>query len=274
MPAPLPDAYLVGFDRAIESERTTHTFGRIYLLGRVSADPVPGYYLVASLFKVPLPTLLVGLLLLLRLPRLLRRGEIADNEIFLLAPIATFAVYLNFFYNAQIGIRHFLVVFPLGYVLAGALLRDGWPTALRPRLGWSALALWQLVSVAAAFPFYSPYFNELIPDRKLAYRILSDSNVDWGQARGELRQWLALHPEAHWRPTEPVSGRVVVRVNAITGVLDGERFAWLRPLRPVGHIGYSYLIFDVSPQFAEAARLRAGDAGAATADDGIPSAKP
>ena len=37
-------------------------------------------------------------------------------------PVAFFAVYFNFFYQAQIGIRYFLVVFPPLYVLAGDLV--------------------------------------------------------------------------------------------------------------------------------------------------------
>jgi hypothetical protein len=266
LPVPLPDAYVVGFDMSLDAERETHSFGRTYLLGRLYDHGIPGYYLVASLFKVPLPVLLLGLVLAVRFPRLTHRARFLRDEIYLLAPALGFAIYLNFFYNAHIGIRHFLVVFPFGYVLAGSLFQNGWPRARAARLALAALAAWLVLSVAAAFPRYIPYFNELLPDRKLAYRVLSDSNVDWGQARGELTRYLERHPDAIYNPELPVGGRVVVGANSLTGVISGDRFAWLWPLDPVDHVGYSYLVFEVPERFAAAAREAAAKPATASPD--------
>ena len=253
LPIPLPDAYVTGLDMGINAESERQTFGRVYLLGKLYDSGVPGYYLIASLFKVPLPVLLLGAVAFALYLRRFRTFDFWNDEIYLWAPLLAFSVYLNFFYNAQIGIRHFLIVFPFGYVLLGTLFRDRWATRAA-RLGLAALAAWLLASVASAYPYYIPYFNELVPDRKLAYRILSDSNVDWRQAEGELRDYLRRHPEAHYAPSEPVAGRVVIGATFLTGVLEGERFAWLRPLTPVDHIGYSLLVFDVPEEVAAQAR--------------------
>ncbi len=254
IPVPLPDAYVSGLDMALHAEREKANYGRVYLLGELHDRGVPGYFLVASLFKVPLPALLLGVVLLFSLPRIVRRESFWRDEVYLLVPSGAYAIYLNFFYDAQIGIRHFLLVFPFAYTLAGSLFRDGLPTSRARRVGLVLLASWQLASVALAYPHYIPYFNELVPDRKLAYRVLSDSNVDWGQAADLLRRWLERNPRAILYPAEPIAGRVVVGASALTGVVEGEKFAWLRRLTPVDHVGYSYLVFDVSEEFAAAAR--------------------
>ena len=257
LPLPLPAAYLEGLDMALDAERERPTYGRTYLLGRLHERGVPGYYLIAALVKVPLPVLILGTVAAVAHLRRRRRFDFWNDEVYYLAPLAAFTIYLNFFYNAQIGIRHALIVFPFGYLWIATLFADGWPATRRRRLAAGALALWLGLSFAAAFPYYIPYFNELLPDRKFAYRILSDSNVDWGQGLGELRAWLAAHPEAVYAPAAPVAGRLVVSVNGLTGVVSGERFAWLRPLSPVDQVAYSYLVFDVSEAFAAAARARA-----------------
>jgi hypothetical protein len=118
---------------------------------------------------------------------------------------------------------------------------------LRRAIG--VLLLAGAVSVLSWHPHYLSYFNELVPDRKQAYRILADSNIDWGGNNYWLEQWMGEHPWAIFNPEGPVFGTIVVEVNLYTGVLERERFAWLRELDgPVGHVAYSYLIFKVTPQ--------------------------
>lgn len=257
LPIPLPAAYVVGFDMALDAEREVPTYGRTYLLGRLHDRGVPGYYAVAALVKVPLPvSILAGVALAAWIVRR-RSYDFWNDEIYWAVPLAFFAIYLNFFYNAQIGIRHALILAPFGWLLIASLFAGGLPATRPRRLALCGLALWLAASFAAAFPYYIPYFNELLPDRKFAYRILSDSNVDWGQGKGELVAWLAAHPAARYAPETPVAGTVVVSVNGLTGVHSGERYAWLRPLTPVGQVAYSYLVFDVPASFAAAARERA-----------------
>jgi hypothetical protein len=93
------------------------------------------------------------------------------------------------------------------------------------------------------------YFNELVYDRRNAYKILADSNIQWGQSRHYLTQYLKQHPALHVAPERPVAGRIVVEVNQLTGVTeDPTRYAWLREnLLPSETIAYSYLVYDVSP---------------------------
>lgn len=83
-----------------------------------------------------------------------------------------------------------------------------------------------------------------------AYKYLADSNVDWGQGKNELQQYLSEHPGALYKPNNIRPGRLVVRVNDLVGVTeDPEKYAWLRNnFEPVETIAYSYLVYKISPE--------------------------
>jgi hypothetical protein len=64
---------------------------------------------------------------------------------------------------------------------------------------------------------------------------------------------MAEHPTAVLEPPTPRTGLIVVRANFLIGLVTGDVFAWLRELRPVDHVGYSYLVFDVGEEDLPAA---------------------
>jgi 4-amino-4-deoxy-L-arabinose transferase-like glycosyltransferase len=262
---PLPYPYLEGLDWVLAREQTGEGYGNRYLLGETrTGRGFLGYYLVAALYKVPLPTLIVWITALAAYAGLRRRGgrfRFARDEAFLLVPAAFFTVYFNFFFQAQMGIRYLLPVFPLLHVFAGCLLAPAVWGELRPgaRRGLAAagaaLAVWLAASVLSYYPHLLPYMNELLPERKLAYRVLADSNLDWGQDSEFVARYLAEHPEVVWQPAEPTAGRILVGTNWLTGVFKHRHDTWLRDdFEPVGHLRYSHLLFEVSE--AEAERLR------------------
>jgi hypothetical protein len=117
-------------------------------------------------------------------------------------------------------------------------------------------------STLSYYPHFISYFNEFVPDRKLAYRHLADSNLDWRGNEWYLKEYIRRHPgvivdrqalqEAEIQgnsalPRKPQAGRIVVPVNALLGVnRNPEEYRWLREhFTPVDHIAYSYLVFDV-----------------------------
>ncbi|MGE5641542.1 MAG: ArnT family glycosyltransferase [Byssovorax cruenta] len=246
---PTPYPYLEGLDWVVQRERTGKGYGLIYLFGKLQDKGFSGYYLITSLYKEPIATqLFVIAALITYFFSSQKRRTFWRNEIFLLLPVLFFAIYFNFFYNAQIGIRFYLVVFPLLFVLTGSLFS-----------AWNEFRLWQkslsivlmiylLVSVLSYYPYYITYFNELVWDRSQAYKILADSNLDWGQSKSDVERYFAEHPHAHQPSTHPESGQFVVAVNRLVGIsTDPQRFAWLREnFEPVGTVAYSYLIYDIS----------------------------
>jgi hypothetical protein len=95
------------------------------------------------------------------------------------------------------------------------------------------------------------YFNELIGSRANAYLFLADSNLDWEDRSWDIARFRKRHPEMLLvvEPAAPCSGWILVGANRLVGVYEPERYRWLREnFRPVGHVGYSYLLFHVTPE--------------------------
>ncbi|MGB7874946.1 MAG: glycosyltransferase family 39 protein [Anaerolineales bacterium] len=248
---PLPYPYLEGLDLVLNNERTGVSYGNIYLLGQIrhGNDGFTGYYFIASLLKVPIASQVIYLLafyVYLRDPN--RRSRFFADDIFLLVPVLFFTIYYNFFFNAQIGIRYYLVVFPFLYVFSGQLFSDFTRFSnITKRLALGSVA-YLLFSVLSYYPNFLPYFNEFVWNRSHAYRYLADSNVDWGQNSDKLGEYLSAHPGAIFAPEEVQSGHIVLSVNDLTGVSGGpEKYEWLREsFKPVNTISYSYLVYEIS----------------------------
>jgi hypothetical protein len=255
IPVPVPYPYLQGLDRITLRESTGFGYGKIYLLGQLKAGKgFQGYYFVASLLKVPIATqlILVGSLVIYFI-KTQRRKSFFINEIFLLVPVLFFTLYFNFFYNAQIGIRFYLIIFPLLYVFSGGLFQGWNQFSTLSKSAVLMLTLYLVFSVLSYYPQYLAYFNELIWDRKTAYQYLSDSNLNWGQGKYYLQDYFSAHPDAVYEPEKIQSGLIIASPDDLVGVTDDpQKFAWLREnFKPVGTVAYVYLIYDVSPQELE-----------------------
>lgn len=265
---PFPYPYVEGLDWVLARERTGEGYGNIYLLGETrTGEGFAGYFFVVTLFKQPIPILLAWLAAFGAYLAGLRAGlfRFRRDEAFLLVPIAFFTFYFNFLFQAQMGIRYFLPVFPFLHVFAGCLLAPGLRARLRlgdrpaarrgMALAGGVLGAWLVVSVLSYYPHFLPYTNELVPDRKMAYRLFADSNLDWGEDISYVDRWLDEHPEVVWQPEEPTSGRILVGTNWLTGVFKRRHDTWIRErFEPVGHLRYSHLLFEVSEEEAERAR--------------------
>ncbi|HEX5126652.1 MAG TPA: glycosyltransferase family 39 protein [Rhodocyclaceae bacterium] len=255
LPVPVPYPYLEGLDWVLQRERAGSEFGNLYMLGELrEGRGFKGYYFVAYLFKVPLPIQILFIAAIICYWRRRPLFHFSRDEVFLLLPVLFFFVYFNFLFEADIGIRFLLVAFPMMHVFTASLLAPQTALGKRQQLTIGALLIAALISVLSYAPHYLSYFNELVPDRKQAYRILADSNLDWGENEYWLKRWMEEHPGAIFEPASPVAGTIVVGVNNYTGVLNKDQFAWLRDglnARPVSQIAYSYLVFEVTPKDLE-----------------------
>jgi hypothetical protein len=255
LPLPLPVPYLQGLDLVKFEERMGQAWGNIYMAGKLRVNHhdgtlrgFPGYYFYAAFFKVPIATQIIFLVALFGY--FSRRGQagaqgLRREEIFLLVPILFYWIYLNFFFNAQIGIRYVLPVFALATIFCGRFLAA--PESRCRRYVAVVLVGWAAASALSYYPHFISYFNEFVPDRKLAYRHLADSNLDWRGNEWYLMEYVRRHPGVIVDPRKPVSGRIVVPVNALVGVnRSPDEYRWLREhFTPVDHIAYSYLVYDV-----------------------------
>ncbi len=251
IPLPLPYPFVEGLDLVRYYGQPGRADFKNYLFGELrKGEGFTGYYFYVLLFKKPLTLQLFFLTAVLLYLRRFRDYNFRMNESFLLTPIIFFVVYFNFFSRVDLGIRFFLVAFPLIYIFSVSLLKN-W-TAFSPRKkGVVYLScVYLMASTLSYAPHFLSYFNELLWDRKQAYKLIADSNLDWGENAKYLERYQRKHPEVIVNPEGPTSGTIIVGANDLTGVnTDPERYRWLREnFEPVGHVAYSYLIFQVPPE--------------------------
>ena len=255
LPLPLPAPYVRGLDLVKFEEKMGEAWGNIYMAGQLRVNHhdgtlrgFPGYYFYAAFFKVPIAKQIIFLMALVgyfsRRRQPAARG-VRRDEIFLLVPIFLYWIYFNFLFNAQIGIRHVLPVFALATIFCGRFLAT--PESKPRKYIAVILVIWAAASALSYYPHFISYFNEFVPDRKLAYRHLADSNLDWRGNEWYLTEYIRRHPGVIVDPHRPQAGRIVVPINALVGVnRPPEEYRWLREhFTPVDHIAYSYLVYDV-----------------------------
>lgn len=255
LPIPLPYPYIEGLDWVKYLDITGEWHGNIYLFGEVRepSSCFKGYFLYAFLYKVPIPIQLFILFSTVAYVLNRKKYDFLKDEVFLLCPVLFFTIYYNFFFRTHIGIRFLVVVFPLLHIFCGSLLKEWKAFNLKVKSIVIFLVIYLEISVLSYFPHYLSYFNEIVWDRKQAYKILSDSNIDWGQNNWYLEKYKEKHPDIVINPKSPVAGRIVVEVNHLTGIWwDTERFRWLREnFEPIDHIAYSWLVYDIPPEKLE-----------------------
>lgn len=247
---PFPYPYLDGIDWMRHTQVSGGNSGPVYLLGKLNKQGFQGYYFLASILKVPISTqILIIAASLLYFTQANRRKNFMRDEIFLFGVISFYTIYFNFFFNVQIGIRYYLLVFPLLYIFAGSFFREWNEFRIVQKLSSLALLAYLVISVLSFYPFYLTYFNEFVWNKTQSYKFLADSNLDWGQNSIQLSQYLTDHPDAVFEPNDIRAGHLIIGINDLVGVMDNpSKFAWVRNnFEPVGTIANSVLIYQISP---------------------------
>jgi hypothetical protein len=140
---------------------------RAFLFGKLSTEGWWYYFPLALFYKTPIPFLILALagcvLVVLR-----RRGiEVALIALTILGVAMTGHI--------NIGVRHVLPIYaPLAIAAAFAVVE-----LRRMRILSIALIAWLLIGTFKEHPDYLPWFNAFAG--KHPERILTDSNIDWGQ---------------------------------------------------------------------------------------------
>ena len=232
--------------------------GTIYPKGGIKL-----YYPVAIALKWP------AILLLLFLASLLlgaRKSCRAPGDLLVLCLFA--AVYLAFAVQSRfdIGERHILPLYPFALLIAGGI----WEHARQHRVAVALVILALGLNAADALryaPDYLAYFNIFVKPEN-SWRLLTDSNLDWGQGLLALRAYEQHHPEetlhlayfgsvdptlygikaAALAPNAQVSGKVVAGASCLSGqVLDDHNsYRWLWPYPPRQVLDHSMWVFDTT----------------------------
>lgn len=271
----VPEDYARGALFVAEHSEARATF----LLGERRDHGFPHYFAVTFLLKTPVPLLLLTALAVARVRRLR-----ADDAWLVWLPVV---VYLaaTATRGLQIGHRHLLPIYPFLFLAAGeaAVALWGWRGRIGPTLA-GALALWYAAGTLAQHPHHLAYVNALGGGSANGWRLLVDSNLDWGQDLKRLAAWSKANAvtrlklsyfgsadpayygiDAETLPgyTAPHAVRIVreirpgdvVAVSAtnLQGVYlesdeDRALMARLRATQPVARVGWSILVYR--PDFA------------------------
>ena len=252
LPVPFPYPFLQGLHLMKVDEETGRTFGNVYLLGKLGDTSNPAfhgfksYYAVVFFYKEPIALQILFLIGLVWICRHRKLNDFIVGEGPLVITATILVVWLSFFSRAQIGIRHILPALAIETVIAAAAFSNFSSKPWPQKTLLSILVLWLAGSVASYYPQMIPYSNEWVTDRRFAYRIFADSNLDWGQDTKVVDEFLKKNPDVIFEPAKPVSGRVLIRVNRFTGV---DRWdppaAFLSNYKPVAQVGYGHLLFVV-----------------------------
>jgi hypothetical protein len=226
----LPEAYLFGyaFVNAYSESRAAFWNGASSVIGW------PGFFPYAFAVKTPLPELLVLALAILAWRR---RGR----DLYRCAPLwVLLVVYWGFALSARVNIghRHLLPIYPVLFILAGAVA-SFWERPSRLRHVVTAALVALAVESLSVWPDDLSYFNQTIGPHTNAYHHLVDSSLDWGQELPALARY--LDEDARANPQRaPVYlsyfgvGRPAhygIDAERLPSYRDPERTPELRPLR-------------------------------------------
>lgn len=249
LPLPLPSPYLYGLDFVKNMTEMDPGDLRVslgnYILGeKRNSGGFWYYYFIILLFKSPLVIVVGGIVLLLNL-RPSSNKYFFKNEFLILVLILSFFIFFNFMVKRQVGIRHILIIYPLIYVLLGRLVLLA-ESKLNSKLIRGAVIIYSVSTFYFFFPNLIAYSNELVIDKKDAYKIFADSNLDWGQGKEYLKKFLKNNKGVETPGPVPKAGLYIVSSNDYIGLNRYPNINWLRRFKPVDEVYFSYLLFNIT----------------------------
>jgi 4-amino-4-deoxy-L-arabinose transferase-like glycosyltransferase len=249
IPLPLPQPYIQGLDWTTNMNELGAGHPNVsdanYLLGvKRTGTGFWYYYLVVFIFKSPLAALLLlfGAVIFLLVRKKLEGHPM--TMLFLLGAIGYFLPVLGIQNNVQIGIRHALMVYPLLYVLCGFIVNTRF-FQKRIKSFATALIVYSLSTYYYFFPNLISYSNEFIPIKKNAYKVMADSNIDFGQGWYALEKYLKIHQDIQIITSESKPGTFVIGVNDYLDLKGDHTFAWIYDVKPDEQINHCFLLFRI-----------------------------
>jgi 4-amino-4-deoxy-L-arabinose transferase-like glycosyltransferase len=216
-----------------------------FIAGQLVLHGLWFFYPLAFLIKTPLPFLI--LLLLGTCGAWLSDKKPRNWEVLALSLLPFVLLLSGLSSNINIGLRHMLVLYPLGAIGASlGLMQLVRYQARKPKPQWIkavplVLLAWQLVIAGIAYPRYLSYFNPLGGNEP--GKFLVDSDLDWGQGMLELEKfcrenqieslsisyfglgrecWYDLPALKPLHPDSLAEGWIAVSEFAYRGILRGE----------------------------------------------------
>lgn len=182
----LPESYLYG----LADVRIMSDFYQSFLLGKIYPHGVWFYFPVAFAIKSSLTFLI---LLTLTLWVVFTRRLAKWREILFLTIPPIFYLIIAMSSGMNIGVRHILPM----YMFLSVLIGGATAVLIKQDRRWVyaivVLLAYQAISTVRIYPAYMAYANELWGGPSQTYKLLSDSNADWGQQLKDVKRYLDAH---------------------------------------------------------------------------------
>jgi 4-amino-4-deoxy-L-arabinose transferase-like glycosyltransferase len=179
-----PEAYLYGWTDILQisGQRSSFVFGHLYSTGQ--------WFFFPGMFAIKTTLTLMVLLALAGFAGI--RGR--RREFLFLTIPAAFFLLVSVASKLNLGIRHILPIYPFCIVLAGAAAAALAMRSIRWRIAVAALLAFTVVSSIHSFPDFLPYSNEAAGGPSNTWRLVTDSNDDWGQGLKWTKTYMDRHP--------------------------------------------------------------------------------
>ncbi|MES2646376.1 MAG: hypothetical protein V4717_05840 [Bacteroidota bacterium] len=251
-PVPLPAAFVQGLDMLQQHAeyggcKPDSTYGGVWIFNKVYCNTSVWYYYIATaLFKFPL---LIWLLIFATIARFFQQKtklQVINENVFLWLPVIYFLCILSFANKFQIGLRHAMILMPFLYIGISSTVIT---LVERYKPVFFGLILLHLISVVRYLPNLIAYTNELVWNKTMAYKIVKDSSLDYGQSDPWVKTFIEKNPEYKIPGNIPATGKFAIPVNKLFAEHEGpqKNIAWLREnFEPVANYRYTILLFEVT----------------------------
>jgi 4-amino-4-deoxy-L-arabinose transferase-like glycosyltransferase len=252
--------YIEGFRELVRHNRQGQP---AFFLGQVSTrGGWKLYYPVVILLKwstIVLALSVTGLAIALR------SKVRVPPDLWIMASFPAVYMAMAIFARFNLGDRHVLPMYPFAILFAAVV----WEWARRKRAVAALLILLAALNAADGLryaPGYLSYFSPFVSPAE-SFRLLTDSNLDWGQGLLALRDYQRSHPGerislSYFGSVDPlvygiqsdffgghkrVPGTVIVSATNLSGqyLAEPERYRWLLEQRPVKILDHSLYVFEV-----------------------------
>lgn len=241
---PFPEPYVTGLDQALYYNQLgggiagVSCFGKVTILGQsYTGQGIWYYYLVTLLFKTPIP------LLCFSCAAIASKHIIKAHKMIMLLPVVFFVLVMSLFYDVQAGVRHIIFIYPFLFLLSAAWAMK----AMNTRWRWFVYIglAWWILSIGRYWRQFYPYTNELVWDKKNAWRWVGHGNLDIHQGFIAAEQFLAAHQDVQMLPDHPARGKFLVSVNDYLDIWNTGKFEWIRKYPVSGEVAFTWLIVEV-----------------------------
>jgi 4-amino-4-deoxy-L-arabinose transferase-like glycosyltransferase len=256
--------YVEGFRELVRHNRQGQP---AFFLGEVSTHGAwKLYYPVVILLKWP--TIVLGLALTgiaVGLARMAKKMPVA-SDLWIMASFPALYMAMAIFARFNLGERHVLPMYPFAILFAAA----AWEWLGQRRAMNVFFILLVVLNAADALRFAPGYLSYFTPFVRPAesYRLLTDSNLDWGQGLLALKDYQGKHPDeriglSYFGSIDPqmygikseffagrhkrVAGTLIVSATNLSGqyLTEPERYRWLLQEKPVAILDHSLYVFQL-----------------------------